>query len=507
MKRCKSIMVQGTASNVGKSIVTAAICRIFAQEGLRVAPFKAQNMALNSYVTKEGLEIGRAQAVQAEAAGIEPTAAMNPILLKPTTDSGSQVIFMGRSVGNFSARDYYALKEKSIALVREAYKTLASDFDLIVIEGAGSPAEINLMDQDIANMWTAEMADAPVLLVADIDRGGVFASLLGTLMLLPEPWRNRVKGLMINKFRGDPSILAPGLQQIEERAGKRVLGVLPWFADLGIEEEDSVALEGKGTVRGTASDLTIGVVRLPRISNYTDFDPLEGIHGVEVLYLEDPAIVATCDALILPGSKDTLGDLDFLRKSGLAGSIGEFARRGGTVVGICGGFQMLGECVEDPDSLESRRMKVEGLNLLPFRTTLLPEKVTARVRADGLDGLRGLAGYEIHMGRSVATGTCRSLFSITERNGIAVDDRDGWINEEGNLWGSYLHGLFENPDFTLWFLGGLRNGKSLGDVAGMDYRNRKERAFNRLARLFREHVDLTAIRTMTGLSGEKRCRL
>ncbi|NOY54329.1 MAG: cobyric acid synthase [Deltaproteobacteria bacterium] len=505
MKRCKSIMVQGTASNVGKSIVTAALCRIFAQEGVRVAPFKAQNMALNSYVTKEGLEIGRAQAVQAEAAGIEPVAAMNPILLKPTTDSGSQVIFMGRPVGNFTARGYYDLKEKAVALVREAYETLAAGFDLIVIEGAGSPAEINLMDRDIVNMRTAEMADAPVLLVADIDRGGVFASLLGTLMLLPRPWRDRVSGLLINKFRGDPSLLAPGLRQIEGRAGKRVLGVLPWCADLGIEEEDSVALEGKA-VAGNGPGLTIGVVRLPRISNYTDFDPLGGIDGVEVIYLEDPGVVDTCDAVILPGSKDTLGDLDFLGKSGLAASIRDFARRGGTVAGICGGFQMLGECVEDPGGVESRRVKAEGLALLPFRTVLVPEKITARVRAVMAGGTEELEGYEIHMGRSVATGRCRSLFRIIERNGRPVNDEEGWINGSGNLWGSYLHGIFENASFTRWFLSGLKKNNDVA-AGGQDYGSRKEAAFDRLAGLFREHVDLEAIRNMAGLAREKRCRL
>jgi len=500
-------MVQGTASNVGKSIVTAALCRIFAQEGLRVAPFKAQNMALNSYVTREGLEIGRAQAVQAEAAGIDPSAAMNPILLKPTTDSGSQVIFMGRPVGNFTAREYYAMKEKSIALIREAYETLADEFDLIVIEGAGSPAEINLMDQDIVNMRTAEMADAPVLLVADIDRGGVFASLIGTLALLPDSWRERVSGLIINKFRGDPTLLTPGLEQIEERTGKAVLGVLPWRSDLGIEEEDSVALDRKGSVVRNASGLTIGVVRLPRISNYTDFDPLEGVEGVEVLYVDHPSAIASCDAVILPGSKDTLGDLDYLKQSGLAGAIREFARRGGTVAGICGGFQMLGESVEDPDGVESRRVRVEGLSLLPFKTTLFPEKVTARVCADGVGGLSALSGYEIHMGRSVATRSCRSLFRITERNGETVDDEDGWINEEGNLWGSYLHGIFENPAFTRWFLAGLRKGSDAGGREGKDYRTRKEEAFDRLARLFRENIDLGAVRKMTGLERGKQCRL
>jgi len=505
MKHCKAIMVQGTASNVGKSIVTAALCRIFAQEGLRVAPFKAQNMALNSFVTKAGFEIGRAQAVQAEAAGIEPTAAMNPILLKPTTDSGSQVILMGRPVGNLTAREYYAMKEKSIALVREAYENLADEFDLVVIEGAGSPAEINLMDQDIVNMRTAEMADAPVLLVADIDRGGVFASLLGTLMLLPGSWRDRVEGLIINKFRGDPSLLTPGLRQIEERAEKPVLGVLPWCADLGIEEEDSVALERKGSHSCGVSDLTIGVVRLPRISNYTDFDPLEGINGVELIYLDDPSSIGACDALILPGSKDTLGDLDFLRRSGLAGAIREYARRGGTVAGICGGFQMLGCWVEDPDGVESRRVKVEGLNLLPFRTTLLSEKVTARVLAEGVDGLHGLEGYEIHMGKSVATGPCRRLFRIIERNGVTVDDEDGWINEEGNLWGSYLHGIFENSDFTRWFLAGLRKDKDVVTVEGTNYHTRKEEAFDRLAELFRKNVDVEAIRRMTGLTRGKQC--
>jgi adenosylcobyric acid synthase len=500
MKKCKALMIQGTASNVGKSIVTTAFCRIFADMGIKVAPFKAQNMALNSFVTTKGFEIGRAQAVQAEAAGIEPTVEMNPILLKPTTDSGSQVIVMGRPVGNYTARKYYAMKERSLGIIREAYNTLCERFDLLVIEGAGSPAEINLMEQDIVNMRTAEMADAPVILVSDIDRGGVFASLLGTLELLPDPQRERVKGLLINKFRGDVTLFQSGIGEIERRSNKPVVGVLPWVSDLRIEEEDSVALTRKRSRTNGNGTVRIGVIRLPHISNYTDFDPLEVETDVEVLYIDVPDALEEVDAVILPGSKDTLGDLRFLHESGLASAIRSFAASDREVAGICGGFQMLGERVEDPYGVESCRRQETGLSILPIRTVLATEKVTARVKAVSEDNGDTLDGYEIHMGQSLPAEGCRHLFRITERNGRQVNDLDGACNQRGNVWGTYLHGIFENGSFRRAFLDRIRRVTRQGEGAeGMNYAEQKRLAFDRLADLFRKHIDLEAVFAMMEL--------
>jgi len=492
-------MIQGTASNVGKSVVVAALCRIFARMGLKVAPFKAQNMALNSFVTKEGLEIGRAQAVQAEAAGIEPTAEMNPVLLKPTTDCGSQVIWMGKPIGNRTAKEYYAMKEETEQVIRKAYAALCGKYDLIVIEGAGSPAEINLMENDLVNMWMADLADAPVILVSDIDRGGVFASLAGTLMLLPERHRERIRGFLINKFRGDLSLLQPGLDRIEGMLGRPVMGVLPYFTDIRIEEEDSVALVRKKTRAGKTRAVRIGVVRLPRISNYTDFDPLENHPGVELVYPGEADEIDGLDVLILPGSKDTLGDLRFLKGSGLAGAIQAFARSGGHVVGICGGFQMLGESVEDPDGLENGNGSEPGLGLLPVRTVLVREKVTARVRADSFDGLSNLEGYEIHMGRSRVPEGCRSMFRITRRNGEPVCEEDGARNREGNVWGTYLHGIFENTVFIHRFLGWVRGADGAFACGEQrEYLSWKKREYNRLADLFQSHVDTDAFLSIVG---------
>ena len=491
--RPRALMVQGTASDAGKSVVAAAICRILSDRGVRVAPFKAQNMALNSYVTHEGLEMGRAQAVQAEAARIRPRVEMNPVLLKPTTDTGSQVILLGRPVGTFPAGEYYARQDRAWEAVRSAYAELAREYEVLVIEGAGSPAEINLADRDLANMRTADLADAAVILVADIERGGVFASLVGTLELLPPRDRARVQGLIVNKFRGDISLLAPGLRDLQGRTGVPVLGVLPYIRDLAVEEEDGVALTRKARLpRSGPGSVAVGVIRLPRLSNYTDLDPLEGEPGVEVVYVEDPDVVQGLAAVVLPGSKDVLGDLEYLEWSGLGRAVRAFAARGGTVVGICGGFQMLGREVADPHAVESRRGAAAGLGLLPVRTVLCRDKVTARVEGLSAEGGIPVRGYEIHMGRTHGTAGCAPCFRITRENGRPAARDDG--ARRGNVWGTYLHGLFENDAWRRRFLAGL----GWRGAPARDYATRKEREYDRLARIFAEHVDVEAILRLVG---------
>ena len=418
MKNARTLMIQGTASSVGKSILVAALCRIFRQDGYRVAPFKAQNMALNSFVTAEGGEIGRAQAVQAEAAGIAPTVDMNPVLLKPTADTGCQVIVLGKVARTISASDYYRYTPSLLETIAGSLSRLRSAYDIVVIEGAGSPAEINLKDREIVNMRVARMSGTPVLLVGDIDRGGVFASLVGTLELLDEDERRYVKGLIINKFRGDLELLQPGLEFLEKRTGKPVLGVVPYFRDIRIAQEDSVYLDER--VENTAShDLDIAVIRLPHISNYDDFDPLEEA-GCLVRYVAQRFELGNPHLIILPGTKSTVTDLQYLRQSGLASSILIKAKAGTPVVGICGGYQMLGQKILDPQGVESAEAEVSGLGLLDVVTTFAPEKSTRQVRARVLSdlgllsGTKGqeLEGYEIHMGQTDSRGEIKRLSGL-----------------------------------------------------------------------------------------------
>ena len=363
-KMAKAIMVQGTMSNAGKSLLTAGLCRIFKQDGYSVAPFKSQNMALNSFITEEGLEMGRAQVMQAEAAGIRPLALMNPILLKPTNNTGSQVIVNGEVLGNMSAREYFAFKKNLRPKIQEAYDTLASMYDIIVIEGAGSPAEINLKQEDLVNMGMAKMAKAPVLLVGDIDRGGVFAQLVGTVMLLEEEERDMVKGLIINKFRGDKSILDPGVEMLEEKTGIPVVGVAPYL-QVDVEDEDSLAERVRGSQHVDLID--IAVIRLPRISNFTDFNALEVIPGVSLRYVQSVKDLKNPDMILLPGSKNTMEDLLWMRQNGLEAAILKEAAKGKLIFGICGGYQMLGETLWDPDGVEAGG-KIRGMGLLPMDT-------------------------------------------------------------------------------------------------------------------------------------------
>lgn len=457
----KSIMVQGTMSNVGKSLLAAGLCRVFAQDGYRVAPFKAQNMALNSFITADGLEMGRAQVTQAEAAGVEPDVRMNPILLKPTSDRGSQVILNGRVAGNLTAIEYYRKKKEMLPAIHAAYDSLATENDIIVLEGAGSPAEINLKENDIVNMYMATYARAPVLLAGDIDRGGVFAALYGTLMLLPEDERRMVKGLIINKFRGDPALLRSGLEMLEQRTGCPVMGVVP-YRRFAIDDEDS--LSERLTEQTCPKLIDIVVIRLPRLSNFTDFNAFSQLPMVSVRYVSRLEDWYDPDMVILPGTKNTMGDLRWLHQRGLAAAVSRHAGGGKPLIGICGGYQMLCRTLSDPHGVEEGGT-AEGLGLLDAETVFAPQKVRTRVRGrftglSGLfDGLKGVAfeGYEIHMGRT--SGALPPLAELT-----AMDEKkkpDGM--SDGNVYGSYVHGLFDAPDVLKEVVGSLLRRKGLDD--------------------------------------------
>ncbi len=502
-------MIQGTMSNVGKSILAGGLCRVLRQDGYRTAPFKSQNMALNSFITREGLEMGRAQVMQAEAAGIEPSADMNPILLKPTNDTGSQVIINGKPIGMMSAAEYYRHKKEYIPHIMAAYEKLKKTYDVIVIEGAGSPAEINLKQDDIVNMGLAELVDAPVLLAGDIDRGGVFAQLIGTVMLLEEKERQRIKGMIINKFRGDASILRPGLDMLEEKAEIPVLGVVPYFY-LDIDEEDSLTerfqkKQGPGVV-------DVAVIRLPRISNFTDFAPLEALEEVSVRYVASPAEFGEPDAVILPGTKNTIRDLLWMRQNGLEAKILRHASNGGLVFGICGGYQMLGEAISDPVGAEQGG-SVSGLGLLPVRTVFEKEKKRTRVQGRflKLEGILGelagteFEGYEIHMGESAAAQHESPLVEFSEMQGSAVLDGA----QRGNVYGCYVHGIFDAPDCTRGFLRALlkQKGYNTSDIQVTDWKAYKEKQYDMLADIIRENLDMDRIYEIIEKGNDAQCGL
>ena len=492
----RAIMFVGTGSDVGKSVLTAGFCRILHNRGISVAPFKSQNMALNSFATPEGGEIGRAQAVQAQACRIPPHTDMNPVLLKPNSDTGSQVIVQGKVVGNMSVKEYNTFKPEAFRKVEDSFERLRSGYDFIVIEGAGSIAEINLKSHDIANLRIAEMADCPCILVADIDRGGVFAQIVGTLELLEPKEKERVKGVIINKFRGDPSLLAPGIEFVEKRTGVPVLGVVPYFTHFRIPEEDSVALEKRGNraqETGNGKDkIRIGVVRFPRISNYTDFDALEAETDVELSYIRETGELAGLDILILPGSKSTIHDLAFLSKQGLFQKIGEFT---GTVVGICGGYQMLGKRMQDPDGVESSNAEAEGLGLLDVDTVLLTEKEThqaearlqrtAALAAPGCEGI--VSGYEIHMGETTLGPEAKPFAQLLRRSGREVAIPDGAVSPDGRVFGTYLHGIFDNNGFRTAFLNRIRREKGLPTISS---ECGTEDPFDLLADHLERHLDM-----------------
>ncbi len=493
--RGKSLMFQGTGSSVGKSMLCAAVLRILKQDGLRVAPFKAQNMALNSFATSEGLEMGRAQVTQAEAAGIEPLVRMNPVLLKPTSDRRSQVIVNGVPIGTMSAMEYDGFKPRLREMVKETYDALEDSVDVVVIEGAGSPAEINLKEGDIVNMSMAKSADAPVILIGDINPGGVFASLYGTVKLLDADEQARIKGIVINKFRGDVKILEPGLRMLEELLNIPVVGVIPWM-DVDIEDEDSVTERfnrsaGQGQIRAA-------IVQLPHISNFTDFSLLAGEPDVCVTYASRPSELKDADIILLPGTKNTIEDLNWLKQRGLADEIVRHARSGGMVIGICGGYQMLGETLRDPLHTESRIPEMAGLGLLNFDVRFNAEKRT--VQAHGAikcesgwlhdhDGLM-LDGYEIHSGENTFGPGCVPFLYL---NGRA--EPDGVANPQGNVLGSYLHGIFDTGAFWRAVVNHLRAEKGLdantGDVLTME--QFRDREFDRMAAIVRQNLDMDAV--------------
>ena len=496
----KSIMIQGTMSNAGKSILAAGLCRIFHQDGYRTAPFKSQNMALNSYITPEGLEMGRAQAVQAEAAGIVPSADMNPILLKPTTDVGSQVIVHGVSRGNMKARDYFACKKSLVPDIMASYRRLEEQYDVIVIEGAGSPAEINLKSDDIVNMGMADMADAPVLLVGDIDRGGVFAQLYGTVALLTEEERKRIKGLIINKFRGDRSILEPGISMLEDLCGIPVVGVVPYM-DVDIEDEDSLSsrLEtGKGKAPAAVD---LAVIRFPRISNFTDFSPLESHPALGVRYVERAGQLGEPDLVVLPGTKNTMGDLAWMRQNGLEAAVKKLAAAGTPVLGVCGGYQMLGTALDDPDGVEQGG-RMDGMGLLPCATRFTGQKVRTRVQACAAAGpFAGaqLDGYEIHMGETIRDGG-RNFSEICCSDGTgghtADTKEDGCIYK--NVFGTYVHGVFDTEEMQTAVRNFLAKQKG---VCPEEYESGvtfsmakyKEEQYDKMAKIIRENLDMDMI--------------
>jgi adenosylcobyric acid synthase len=507
--KAPTLMVQGTASNVGKSLLVTALCRLFRQEGLRVLPFKSQNMALNSCVTPEGAEIGRAQAVQAEAAGVEPHVDMNPVLIKPEGDARSQIVVMGKPLDAMTAAEYHQHKPALRRLIVECLDRLRRRADLVIIEGAGSPAEINLKAQDIVNMFVAAAAEARVLLVGDIDRGGVFASLVGTLELLDPDERARIAGFIINKFRGDLGLLRPGLDLLTARTGIPVIGVLPFLDRLRLADEDSLSLEARhGRQRPGPEALDIAVVRLPRISNHDDFVPLEHEEGVVVRFVEHPRELDGADLVILPGSKSTVADLAWLRARGLADAITARARRLEAVLGICGGYQMMGRTIEDPAGIESPQAMTPGLDLLPVRTTFASPKITADVRArattacfltEALAPDHALRGYEIHMGRVTPLSPAPHLFAVSRRNGEACLDAEGAVSETGVAAGTLLHGLFENEGVRASLLGFLRRRRGLPPPPARPLPSRDE-DYDRLAAALREHLDLGDLRRIAGLS-------
>lgn len=493
-------MIQGTASSVGKSIMVAALCRIFRQDGFKVAPFKSQNMALNSFVTKEGGEIGRAQAAQAEAAGVEPSIHMNPVLLKPEGDARSQVIVLGKVAQNLEASKYYEYTHHLLGIIEDSLNKLRSNYDIVVIEGAGSPAEINFREREIVNMRVARLASAPVLLVGDIDRGGVFASLVGTLKLLTAEERKLVKGLIINKFRGDINLLKPGLGMLEKHAHKPVLGVIPYFHDIAIAEEDSVYLDERPTPSANGN-LQVAVIHLPHVANYDDFDPLEE-HGCTVRYVTRPSQLDNPDLIILPGTKTTIADLRLLQQRGLDQAIIQQAKSGTPVVGICGGYQMLGKSISDPYEVESKESCVPGLGLLDNETIFNCEKTTTQVKAQViadnglLQGAKGIevTGYEIHMGQT-SNQNYPSAFKILETPGGEKDYFDGAINKEGTILGTYIHGLFHNAGFTQAFLSRLRQIRGL-PAAPTTFTNKEER-YDKLAKVVRQNLDMQRVYKIT----------
>jgi len=485
MKKAPCIAILGTGSEVGKSIVATALCRLFVNRGINVAPFKAQNMSNNSGVTPEGLEMGRAQIVQAEAAKIPPHVDMNPILLKPTSDIGSQIVLLGKALANSTASEYHSKKNILFSKACDALDRLRNTYDLIIMEGAGSCAEVNLMSNDIVNLRMAEYANAPVVLVSDINRGGVFAQIIGTLACLSNKQQKMVKGFIVNRFRGDINLFKDGVRWIEGKTGKKVFGVVPWYDHIHIEAEDSVVIENLAAVSVVKSHVpTIAVIHLPHISNFTDFDPLSNLKGLDVYFIEKPRDLTDFKAVILPGSKNTRWDLHWLQKSGWAKFIKDYALAGGHILGICGGYQMMGHFVHDPQGLEGTPGTSKGLNLLTIETVLKAPKTTTRTRFlwKNIEGM----GYEIHMGETRRLSG-DPLFSIFERNHVPCQTEDGCERHDSKLMGTYIHGMFDTPAITKKWL------KTINlDYIDVPYTNHlevKDNAYDLLATHFENHMN------------------
>ncbi|MFP4016466.1 MAG: cobyric acid synthase [Halanaerobiaceae bacterium] len=510
--KAKTVMFQGTGSDVGKSVLTAALCRILAREGYRVSPFKSQNMSLNSAVTTSGGEIGRAQAVQAEAAMIDATVDMNPILLKPNADNNSQVIFAGKAQKNMSAKEYFSNQDLASQVIRNSLSKLLNNYQVIIIEGAGSPAEVNLRDYDLVNMSIAEMADSPVILIANIDKGGVFADIVGTLDLLKSDERERIKGIIINKFRGNIERFQTGIDFIEEFTGKPVLGVIPYFENMCLPEEDSLD-EKKYNKKNY--EIEILVIALPHMSNFTDFECFSSELDVHVRYVRRTGEIGYADVLIIPGSKNTIADLEYLGKTGMVEKIRELYHQGTEIIGICGGYQMLGKRIRNPYRIESNKKEIEGIGLLDVVTIMEKKKITSQVKAAVIrslpfiypDSLSGeekektipgkrivLDGYEIHQGRTNLGSEADPILELT-----GVDSKriviDGAVNKDGRVWGTYLHGVFDNDHFRRIFLNKLRikKGLSILPVNQIGIKSKREKAYNEFADFVQAHINMGLI--------------
>ncbi len=491
----RSIMVVGTGSHVGKSVVVTGLCRAYARQGIDAAPFKAQNMALNSGITVEGGEIGRAQITQAEAAGLEPHVDMNPILLKPTSDLGSQVILLGRVLGSYKAADYYGLKPKLTRKVMAAFRRLQEAHQLVIIEGAGSCAEVNLKKHDLANMALARRTKAKVVLVADIDAGGVFAQVVGSFTLLSPAERRLVAGVIINKFRGEAELFRAGVDFLEKQTSRPVLGVLPMFDHIHLPQEDGVVLE-RGETRSRAGQVRVGVVCLSRISNFTDADPLAAEEAVDLRWINSPGQLAGLDLLILPGTKNTLAALSQLEAAGLDRAVKAFHGLGGKVLGLCGGYQLLGRRIADTLGVEDRPAKAEGLGLLDVETIMAAAKTTTRVEARTMPGLpfgvRGVVrGYEIHMGQTRALSCLKPAFGLVSCLGQPVSREDGHVSPDGRVVGTYLHGLLDNDDLRAALLGWAKGGAKL--KTGPDFAAFKDKQYHLLADLIEENLNLSSL--------------
>ncbi|WP_456276167.1 cobyric acid synthase [Bacillus sp. AK128] len=492
MNKGLPIMIQGTHSDAGKSVLATAFCRIFKEDGYVTAPFKSQNMSLNSYITVDGKEIGRAQGVQAEAAGIAATTDMNPILIKPTKEYESQIVVHGKPLRNMKAgeyrQDYF---DTGLGIIKESLTNLLSNFERVVIEGAGSPAEINLNDRELVNMRVAKLANAPVILVGDIDKGGVFASLVGTLQLLDQSERDRIIGVIINKFRGDLTLLEPGLTWFEEYTGKPVLGVIPFLPNLRIDAEDSVVLNQYQTKRDLTKDIDIAVVRYPMISNFTDIDPFFIEPDCHVRFVTTASELNDPDLIILPGSKNTIEDLKYLKDTGIQGELLELVKeKGSMLTGICGGYQMLGKTIADPIGVETNPQTITGLGLLPINTTMIKEKRT--VLSKGRLSFEGksieVTGYEIHMGKTESDLTLSPLIQMEEGT-------DGCKSENEKIIGTYFHGIFHNDSFREILLNKIRKEKGLSEIYGRASFNKlRETEFDRLASHVRKNVNLERIK-------------